>query len=68
MTNIFLNKAISSMLNMPSEQVDALMKAVDKFKSSEIDRKLALELFNKLSKKTPQEINTFMKFINDSVS
>ena len=56
------------MLNMPMEQVDAILNAAEAFKSNEIDRGAAIELFNKLSKKSPQEINTFLKFINDNIS
>jgi len=68
MANMILKKAISSMLNVPIEQMDTILNVAETFKNNEIDRKLAIELLNKFSKKTPKEINTFMKFINDNIS
>ena len=64
MANIFVKKAMSSALNMPGEQVDAILKAADAFKSNEIDRDLAIEVFNKVSKKNPKEINSLLKKLN----
>lgn len=63
MTNIFVKKTMASMLNMSSEQVDSILKAAESFKSSEIDRDLAMKVFNKLSKKKPKEINEILSFI-----
>lgn len=66
MANIFLKKAMASMLNMPSDQVDAILNAAEAFKNNEIDRDLAVKLFDKFSKKTPKEINKMLKFVNDN--
>ena len=66
MANIFLKKTMASMLNMPSDQVDAILNAAEAFKNNEIDRALAVKLFDKFSKKTPKEINKMLKFVNDN--
>ena len=42
MANIFLKKTMASMLNMPSDQVDAILNAAEAFKSNEIDRNRAI--------------------------
>lgn len=66
MANIFLKKTMASMLNMPSDQVDAILNAAEAFKNNEIDRKLAIKLFDKFSKKTPKEINQMLKFVDEN--
>ena len=66
MANIFLKKTMASMLNMPSDQVDAILNAAEAFKSNEIDRNLAIKLFDKFSKKTPKEINQMLKFVDEN--
>ena len=45
---------MASMLNMPSDQVDAILNAAEAFSNNEIDRNLAIKLFDKFSKKTPK--------------
>ena len=55
--NIFVKKTMASTLGMPMEQVDAILNAAEAFRSNEIDRATAIEVFNKLSKKTPAQIN-----------
>jgi hypothetical protein len=52
---------------MPMEQVEAILNAAEAFKSNEIDRGTAIEVFNKLSKKTPKEINELLKTIKGMV-
>jgi hypothetical protein len=64
MGNVFLKKTMASMLNMPSEQVDAILNAAEAFRSNEIDRNLAIKLFDKISKKSPQEINRILQMID----
>ena len=64
MANIFLKKTMASMLNMPTEQVDAILNAADAFKSNEIDRNLAIKIFDKMSKKSPKEINRILQMID----
>lgn len=66
MANIFLKKTMASMLNMPSDQVDAILNAAEACKNNEIDRDLAVKLFDKFSKKTPKEINKMLKFVDDN--
>lgn len=57
---------MASMLNMPSDQVDAILNAAEAFSNNEIDRNLAIKLFDKFSKKTPKEINQMLKFIDEN--
>ena len=64
MANIFLKKTMASMLNMPSDQVEAILNAAEAFKSNEIDRGLAIKLFDKFSKKSPKEINEILSYID----
>jgi len=64
MANIFVKKTMASMLNMSNDQVDSLLKAAEAFKSNEIDRNLAMKVFNKLSRKKPKEINDILSFID----
>ena len=64
MANIFLKKTMASMLNMPSEQVEAILNAAEAFKSNEIDRGLAIKFFDKFSKKSPKEINEILSYID----
>ena len=65
--NIFVKKTMSSTLGMPMEQVEAILNAAEAFKSNEIDRGTAIEVFNKLSKKTPKEINELLKTIKGMI-
>lgn len=67
MANIFLKKTMASMLNMPSEQVEAIINAAEAFKSNEIDRDRAMRIFNKVSKKTPKEINEILRCIDGMI-
>ena len=64
MANIFVKKTMASMLNMSNDQVESLLKAAEAFKSNEIDRNLAMKVFNKLSRKKPKEINDILGFID----
>ena len=64
MANMFLKKTMASMLNMPSEQVEAILSAAEAFKSNEINRNLAIKLFDKISKKSPKEINEILEAID----
>ena len=57
---------MASMLNMPSEQVEAILNAAEAFSNNEIDRNLAIKLFDKFSKKTPKEINQMLKFVDEN--
>lgn len=55
--NIFVKKTMASTLGIPMEQVDAILNAAEAFKSNEINREVAMEVFDKLSKKTPEQLN-----------
>jgi hypothetical protein len=63
MANMFLKKTMASMLNMPSQQVESILNAAEAFKSNEIDREMVMRVFDKVSKKTPKEINELLKRI-----
>lgn len=67
MANIFLKKTMASMLNMPNDQVEAILNAAEAFKSNEIDRDRAMRIFNKVSKKTPKEINEILRCIDGMI-
>lgn len=64
MANIFLKKTMASVLDMPMEQIDAILNAAEAFKSNEINRELAIKVFNKMSKKNPKEINKVLDSID----
>ena len=64
---MFLKKTMASMLNMPSDQVESILNAAEAFKSNEIDREMAIKVFNKVSKKTPKEINEILRYINGMI-
>ena len=59
--NVFLKKTMASAHGLTGEQVEAILNAAEAFKSNEIDRASAIEVFNKLAKKTPQELNDLLK-------
>lgn len=65
--NIFVKKTMASALNMPMEQVDAIFNAAEAFKSNEIDRATAIEVFNKMAKKSPSEINKILKAVKGMI-
>lgn len=65
MANIFLKKTMASMLGMPTDQVESILNAAEAFKSNEINRDLAIKVFNKLSTKKPSEINDVLKLIDE---
>lgn len=64
MANFLLKKTIASALGMESSQVDAILKAAEAFKDNSIDRDLAVKVFDKVSKKSPSEINTLLEIID----
>ena len=62
--NIFVKKTMASALNLPMEHVDAILNAAGAFKSNEINRELAINVFDKVAKKSPSEINDLLKKLN----
>lgn len=67
MANMILKKTMASMLNMPSEQVETILNAAEVLKSNEVDRDRAMRIFNKVSKKTPKEINEILRCIDGMI-
>ena len=65
--NILVKKTIASALDMPMEQVESILQAAEAFKNNEIDRKKAIELFNKVSVMTPSQINTLLDKLNTMI-
>jgi hypothetical protein len=65
--NIFVKKTMASTLGMPMEQVEAIINAAEAFRSNEIDRNTAIDVFNKLAKKSPKEINELLKTLKNMV-
>ena len=65
--NIFVKKTMASTLGMPMEQVEAILNAAEAFRSNEIDRNTAIDVFNKLAKKSPKEINELLKTLKNIV-
>ena len=64
---MFLKKTMASMLNMPSEQVEAILNAAEAFKNNEIERDRVIRIFNKLSKKTPKELNELLRCVEPMI-
>ena len=64
MANFLLKKTIASALGMESSQVDAILKASEAFKSNSKNMDLAIRVFDKVSKKTPSEINELLNIID----
>jgi ornithine carbamoyltransferase len=67
MANVFLKKTLASMLNMSSEEIDSILNVAEAFKNNEIDRNRAIRIFNKVSKKTPKEINEILKCVDGMI-
>ena len=65
--NIFVKKTMASTLGMPMEQVEAILNTAEAFRSNEIDRNTAIDVFNKLAKKSPKEINELLKTLKNMV-
>lgn len=67
MNNIFLKKAVASMINVPKEQIDAAFEMAEKFNDERIDKNTMASIIDKLSKKSPDEINTWLKYIDNNL-
>lgn len=67
MANVFLKKTLASMLNMSSEEIDSILNVAEAFKNNEIDRDRAIRIFNKVSKKTPKEINEILRCVDGMI-
>jgi hypothetical protein len=62
--NVLVKKSLASMLDMSMEQIDAIINMAEVFKSREINRELAMKLFNKFANKTPKEINEILEKVD----
>ena len=62
--NVLVKKSLASMLDMSMEQIDAIINMAEVFKSREINRELAMKLFNKFVNKTPKEINEILEKVD----
>lgn len=67
MGNFFFKKAAMSMLGLTSDQWNAIMEMASSFQNNEINQEIAFAVFEKLSKKTPQEINDLLEELNQSL-
>lgn len=67
MGNFFFKKAAMSMLGLTSEQLDSIMEMASSFQNNEINQETAFSVFEKLSKKTPQEINDLLEELNQKL-
>ena len=66
MANIFFFFFMAKMVNMPGDHVYVILNGSAAFSNNEIDRNLAIKLFDKFSKKTPKEINQMLKFVDEN--
>lgn len=66
MGNYFVKKAMTSTLGFTDAQADSVLRMASSFKGGEIDRDLAMKLFDKFSTKSPQEINTMLRYIDEN--
>ena len=64
MGNFLFKKAAMSMLGLTSDQWNAIMEMASSFQSNEINQETVFSVFEKLSKKTPQEINNLLEDLN----
>ena len=64
MGNFFFKKAAMSMLGLTSDQWNAIMEMASSFQSNEINQETVFSVFEKLSQKTPQEINDLLEDLN----
>ena len=55
------------MLNVPKEQIDAAFEMAEKFNDEKIDKNAMASIINKLSKKNPEEINIWLKYIDNNL-
>lgn len=67
MGNFLFKKAAMSMLGLTSAQLDSIIEMASSFQNNEINQEIAFAVFEKLSKKTPQEINDLLEELNQSL-
>lgn len=62
-----MKKTIASLLNIPKEQVDMAYAMAEKFNDDKIDKVTMASIIDKLSRKTPEEINSWLKYIDTNL-
>ena len=64
MANFLVKRTLESLLNLSDSQTDMALKIADSFKNNDINKSLALSVFEKIGKKTPSEINEILEKID----
>ena len=64
MANFLVKRTLASLLNLSDAQTDMALKIADSFKNNDINKSLALSVFEKIGKKTPSEINEILEKID----
>ena len=55
------------MLGLTSAQLDSIIEMASSFQNNEINQETVFAVFEKLSKKTPQEINDLLEELNQKL-
>ena len=64
MGNALLKKMLGSMFDIDKRQIEMAMQLAQSFNNKDIDKEMAIQVFEKLSKKTPSEINSLLEELN----
>lgn len=64
MATFLVKRTLASLLNLSDSQTDMALKIADSFKNNDINKSLALSVFEKIGKKTPSEINEILEKID----
>lgn len=64
MGNALITKMIGSMFDIDKRQIETAMQLAKSFNNKDIDKEMAIQVFEKLSKKTPKEINSLLEELN----
>ena len=64
MANFLVKRTLASLLNLSDSQTDMALKIADSFKNNDINKSLALSVFEKMGKKTTSEINEILEKID----
>lgn len=64
MGNALIKKMIGSMFDIDKRQIEMAMQLGQSFNDKDIDKETAIQVFEKLSKKTSKEINSLLEELN----
>ena len=64
MGNALIKKMIGSMFDIDKRQIEMAMQLAQSFNDKDIDKETAIQVFEKLSKKTSKEINSLLEELN----